>query len=84
MDQDRRMSNHRDIWISTMFLCVLGLMMIFSASGSVDYFKRQLTFVLLGFLVCFIAQFMDYHMLYRLSYVIRSRVNLDFTGFLRG
>ena len=64
------MSNHRDIWISTMFLCVLGLMMIFSASGSVDYFKRQLTFVLLGFLVCFIAQFMDYHMLYRYSKVI--------------
>ena len=57
-------SPYRDIWISTMFLCVLGLMMIFSASGSVDYFKRQLTFVLLGFLVCFMAQFMDYHMLY--------------------
>ncbi len=70
LQQESGISNHRDIWISTMFLCVLGLMMIFSASGSVDYFKRQLMFVLLGFLVCFIAQFMDYHMLYRYSKVI--------------
>lgn len=55
----------RDILITTLFLCVLGLLMIFSASGSVVYFKRQLIFVAAGFAVCFVVQYLDYRILYR-------------------
>ena len=60
----RRLSFHREIWVSAMFLCLLGLIMIYSASGSFDYFKRQGIFILIGFFACFILQVLDYHMLY--------------------
>lgn len=62
---DNNVYNHRNIWTATMLLCVLGLMMIFSASGSATYFKRQLIFVLLGFATCFCMQFIEYRLLYK-------------------
>ena len=60
----RRISYHREIWLSVAFLCILGLLMIYSASGSFDYFKRQGIFMLLGFFACFIFQTIDYHLIY--------------------
>lgn len=67
------------IWVTTIFLVVFGLIMIYSASGmtyivdenygnnSMYLFQRQLVFVLLGFWVCSIIQFFDYRMLYPFS-----------------
>lgn len=60
-------SEHRNIWMAALFLCVLGLLMIYSSSGSMALFKRQLYFVLGGFLMCFILQLIDYHILYKYS-----------------
>ena len=65
-----RVSTHRDIWVSSMLLCVFGLLMILSASGSTVYFKRQGMFIAAGFVVCFITQMIDYHFLYRYSKLI--------------
>lgn len=64
------MSNHRSIWMAVMFLCVLGLLMIYSASGSISCFKRQLIFVVLGFGVCLITQMLDYKILYKKAKLI--------------
>lgn len=66
----RRVSFHREIWLSAMFLCVIRLMMIYSASGSFEYFKRQGIFIILGLFSCLIFQVMDYHMLYPYAGVI--------------
>lgn len=63
-------SYHRNIWITTMFLCSLGLLMIFSASESFELFQRQLVFILCGLLVCFIVQHADYKVLYRYAGII--------------
>lgn len=63
----KKISLHRNILITTMFLCEFGLLMILSASGTMIYFKRQLMFVLLGFFVCILAQLIDYHFLFRHS-----------------
>lgn len=65
-----RVSTHRDIWVSSMLLCVFGLLMILSASGTTVYFKRQGMFIAAGFVVCFITQMIDYHFLYRYSKLI--------------
>ena len=68
--QSHGVSEHRNIWITTMFLCALGLLMIFSASGSYELFKRQLFFILCGFIVCFVVQCVDYRVLYKYAGII--------------
>lgn len=57
------------IWITAILLCALGLVMVYSASAAscmqdpdcgydpAFLFKRQLIFILLGFVVCFVVQF---------------------------
>lgn len=65
------------IWISVIFLTAFGLMMIYSASGiqfvnsekytSMYLLKKQVRFVLAGFAVCFVCQFINYSVLYKTS-----------------
>lgn len=65
------------IWSSVIILTVFGLIMIYSASGiqysgsdSMYLLKRQLLFVIAGFVVCFICQFANYSILYKMAKVI--------------
>ena len=65
MNATNKVSEHRNIWMSSLFLCVLGLLMIYSASGSMALFKRQLIFIVAGFIACAIVQLFHYQILYK-------------------
>lgn len=70
------------IWSSVILLAAFGLIMIYSASGvqyissevhgndSMYLLKRQLLFVILGFVVCLIFQFVNYSILYKIAKVV--------------
>lgn len=63
-------SCHRDILITTLLLSVVGLLMIYSASGSFELLKKQLLFVSLGLGVCLIVQCFDYKIFYKYAELI--------------
>lgn len=63
-----------NIWIITILLCAFGLLMVYSASGfsqssdsSIQLVKKQILFMVLGFVACFVLQFLDYRMFYKLA-----------------
>lgn len=69
------------IWITIILLTSFGLIMVYSASGvqfignknynnnSMYLFEKQLEYVIFGFIACFILQYLDYTILYKLSFV---------------
>lgn len=66
-----------NIWIITILLCAFGLLMVYSASGfsqsndsSMQFVKKQILFMVLGFVACFVLQFLDYRMFYKLAKII--------------
>ena len=66
-----------NIWIITILLCAFGLLMVYSASGfsqssdsSMQFVKKQILFMVLGFVACFCLQFLDYRMFYKLAKII--------------
>lgn len=66
-----------NIWIITILLCAFGLLMVYSASGfnqtddlSMQFVKKQIQFMILGFIACFALQFLDYRMFYKLAKII--------------
>lgn len=70
------------IWITIILLSMFGLIMIYSASGiryissdvhnndSMYLLKRQAIFVVAGFATCFVFQYIDCNVLYKLSKLI--------------
>lgn len=67
------------IWITMIFLCTYGLIMIYSASSlnclksfnDPQYLlKRQLIFVIAGIVCCFILQFIPYSIIYKFAKLI--------------
>ncbi len=87
----KKEDSNKQIWVSTIFLCAFGLVMIYSASAyecsisakynydSMYLFKRQLAFVILGLICCFVFQHLNYAILYRFTkYIYAIGIGLIF------
>ena len=69
-----------NMWIVLLFLCAFGLLMVFSATAyeaslskvceydSLYYVKRQASFMIAGFVFAFLAQYFNYHLLYKFKF----------------